>query len=262
MSFEELLAVIEERIGIEISGARLLRLERLYKEEGYMWEGLRKHDLKEEPWQKVIDAVTVQETYFYRDQDLYECLKREIIPQIAKRIEHGKVKVWSAGCATGEEVYTLAILFAESLSSMGYSLPSLPNKLLIMGTDISLRALQTAKEGFYRDIPFGSFRNAPDFLMKYFHKRDKGYKVEDRIKAFVQFEFHNLLDKEPPLKDADLVLCRNVLIYFTERAKERAYHTLGLALRKGGFLFLGALDNPNMELEKRSCGRVPYFCKP
>lgn len=261
MEFSEVLKLIEKRIGIALSGTRLNRLKKLYEGNREIFVGIEGKDIKEDSWQRIIEAISVQETYFYRDKEACECIRDSIFPEIFKRIEEG-VKIWSAGCATGEEVYTIAMLAVDYLTSFGYTTHTLKGKLTIIGTDISLNALQIATKGIYKDIPMGSFRNTPHSLFKYFDLKDGGnYHVKEEIKNLVEFHLHNLMD-EPPIKDVDLVVCRNVLIYFSDEARKKVYDNLIKAMRKGGFLIMGPLDNPDRKIERRFCGRLSYFYKP
>jgi chemotaxis protein methyltransferase CheR len=263
MDFEAFLRLVEEATGIKPEGARLKRLKKLYEEKGKgLVKSLEKASINGSLWQEVIEAVSVQETYFYRDGEVFECLRVHIIPELLKLLKEREVRVWSAGCATGEETYTLAMLFYETAKEKGIKEKMLEDRLLIIGTDISERALKIAEEGVYKVSPMGSLRKAPPFLMEYFEPHGKEIRVKDKVRRLVRFYLHNLLSGSPPLSPADLILCRNVLIYFSETAKQKAYDTFVSSLRKGGFLVLGALDEPNRGLEKRSCGKVIYFVKP
>ncbi|MEJ5339346.1 MAG: CheR family methyltransferase [Aquificaceae bacterium] len=261
MDFSEVLRLIEKRTGMMVSASRLTRLKRLYEKNRELFMKLESADVREDSWQRVIDAISVQETYFYRDGEVFECIKNSIFPEIFKRLMED-VKIWSAGCATGEEAYTIAMLAVEYLGMMGYRVQDIRGKLTVLGTDLSVNAIQTATKGVYKDTPMGSFRKSPSNLLKYFEVKEGGYyHVKEEIKRLVEFRFHNLMD-EPPLRDADLVVCRNVLIYFSDEARERAYDNLTKAMKKGGFLVMGPLDNPDRGLERQVCERLIYFYKP
>lgn len=261
MEFSEVLRLIESRTGMVLAISRLNRLRNLYEKNREIFVGLEARDIKEDSWQRIIDAISVQETYFYRDEEVFECIRAFIFPEIFKRFEVG-IKIWSAGCATGEETYTITMLAVEYLNLLGYAVQALRGKLTVIGTDMSISALQTGMRGIYKDTPMGSFRKAPSRLLKYFEKKEGGYYyVKEEIKNLVEFRLHNLMD-EPPLRDADLVVCRNVLIYFGDEAREKAYDNLVKAMRRESFLVMGPLDNPGRGLERRLCGRFAYFYKP
>lgn len=260
MNFEEVVKLVESKTGIQVAGARLARMKRLFEQEPELFIGLEREGIDQYRWQKVIDALSVQETYFFRDMEVFDCIRHHIFPEILKDSYHSGVKVWSAGCATGEETYTLAILLLETIRSLGYNLQT--DKLLVLGTDISKKAIEKAKEGFYKNMPMGPFRNFPTEFMKYFEHHSSGYKVKEEVRSMTRFEVHNLLDSSPPIKDVDFVVCRNVLIYFDEFSKEKAYRTLAQALRRHGYMLLGPLENPGTGFKKRQCGKLVYYEKP
>ncbi|MDW8066145.1 MAG: protein-glutamate O-methyltransferase CheR [Aquificaceae bacterium] len=262
MDFDRIVKIVEDRTGIAITGARLTRIRRLFEKSPDLFLGLESMPFQHENWQKVIDSLSVQETYFFRDVEVFDCVRKEILRELSKRFPSEGLKIWSAGCATGEETYTLAIVVLEYLKSLGFSFESIKDKVFILGTDISQRGIQRAREGLYKNIPMGSFRNFPEEFMKYLEPYGEGYRVTKEVRQITRFEVHNLLDSKPPIQDADLVVCRNVLIYFHDASKKRAYTNLVQALKKGGYLIMGPLENPGMGLEKRQCGRLVYYMKP
>ncbi len=258
MNLEEVMRLIEKRTGISLCGSRLNRIKKLYETERSLFKDIERKDMNDPVWQKIIKAVSVQETYFYRDAEVFDCIKNTILPKIVQR-NQSIVKIWSAGCATGEEAYTLAIIAYEVFKGFGKESKSI---IQVLGTDISEDAIRTAKKGLYKDIPMGSFRKISREFLRYFDAGESGLRVKEEIRELVSFRVHNLVSPSPPLGDADLVVCRNVLIYFTDDAKERAYDNLVSSMRKGGFLVLGPLDNPGRGLEKHHCDRIVYFTKP
>lgn len=258
MDFSHVVRVIERKTGIKLSGNRLSRIRNLYETKKDIFVDLEFKGIEDPSWQMVISAISVQETYFYRDGDVFECIKEKILPELLLKEPFG-VNIWSAGCATGEEAYTLAMITFEVFRSMGKD-PR--GKVSVLGTDISKHAIEVAEKGFYRDIPMGPYRGFPKELMKYFEIKEKGYRIRDEVREIVKFKLHNLMDANLPITDANLVLCRNVLIYFTEEAKERVYDNLVRSLKRGGRLIMGPLDNPGRGLERHLCKRVLYFVKP
>ncbi|TFB23967.1 protein-glutamate O-methyltransferase CheR [Filobacillus milosensis] len=177
---------------------------------------------------EMLDRMTINVSEFYRNYKRWEILKDEIIPGLAE----GKpsLKVWSAACSTGEEPYTLAMLLSDF-----YDL----NNVSILATDIDENAIQRAKMGLY---PERSLKEAPqDKINKFFTQNDKMFTVRDELKQAVTFKKHNLLADSYP-KNVDLIVCRNVLIYFTEEAKSTIYSNFSKALKPNGVLFVGSTE--------------------
>jgi chemotaxis protein methyltransferase CheR len=185
---------------------------------------------------QLIDEVTVQETYFFREpRELYAVDWREL-HSVAAEAGADTVRVWVAACATGEEAYCLAILASEAF---GHERPP----VTIVATDVSNAALERSAEGAYsgrslRDVP-------PELLERYFVATERGYRVRESIRSLVRFRHHNLVaDPSPPPGEVrfDLVTCRNVLIYFDNETVKRVIGSLESAVRPGGRLILGAAD--------------------
>ena len=156
-----------------------------------------------------LDALTTNLTSFFRNRSNWESLQHEIIPDLMKSVGKSReIRIWSAGCSTGEEAYTLAMVFDRTL------LPGYTYK--IIACDISLKSLHTAAEGWYpfekaeKDVPSG-------FLEEYFDREEKGYRVKPQIKEHIVFNYHNLMN---PMHSGyfDLIVCRNVLIYFDKES--------------------------------------------
>jgi len=140
----------------------------------------------------------------------------------------GVIKIWSAGCSTGEEPYTIAMLLSEILpSSWTYE---------ILASDLSLKCLMTAKEGFYAE---SRIVGIPDnYLAKYFDKVDGGYKIHSNIQAKIKFDYHNLKN-DSQLRNLDVVFCRNVIIYFDEAAQNAVINRFWDSMASKSFLFIG-----------------------
>jgi len=187
--------------------------------------------------QRLIDEVTVQETTFVRDRAQLDSIPWSGLLRSAHEAGSEVIRVWSAGCATGEEPYTLALLAAEAFAPA-------PPPVDVLGTDISSRALAAAQTGRYRER---AVRALDDRLRRrYLHQQDDGtYLVGDGLRKLVRYRRHNLArDPLPPPGEAgfDVITCRNVLIYFEEPAAERVLERLDHSLRPGGKLLLGAAD--------------------
>ncbi len=188
------------------------------------------HELQKNPVQleKLLNHLTINVSEFYRNPPQWEVLKTRILPEILK--VNPRPKTWSAGCATGEEPYTLALVLRESVAG------PFPR---ILATDIDERVLAKARVGIYQEK---AVANVPkEQLRKYFLQSGDTYQIKDEIKKLVNFQRHDLL-KDPFDSFFDLILCRNVVIYFTEEAKELLYKRFRDALRPGGVLFTGSTE--------------------
>lgn len=174
--------------------------------------------------------LTINVSQFFRDANQWKTLEETVFPKL---IQGGKttLKLWSAGCSGGQEPYSLAILLAERFPQIRTS---------ILATDIDENILQQAKEGVYKQNDFVS--TPPDILQKYFTLTDKGYQIKDSIKKVVTFQRQNLLTARFDL-GFDFIACRNVVIYFTEEAKEMLYKKFAEALKTGGILFTGSTEH-------------------
>jgi chemotaxis protein methyltransferase CheR len=186
---------------------------------------------------RLIDEVTVQETYFFRETRDLETIDWKLLLERAQESGSGVVRIWVAACATGEEAYTLAILASEALGPLG-------TPVAILGTDVSPAALDRAMAG--EGYSPRSVRNLPRRLRdRYLLEEDGRYRVRDSLKSLVRFRRHNLIrDPSPPLGEApyDLIACRNVLIYFDPPTIVKVIGSLEAALRPEGELILGAAD--------------------
>lgn len=172
-----------------------------------------------------IDKVTINVSEFFRNIDQFDILKNRIIPYLRDRF--GALNIWSAGCSYGNEPYSVAIILDE-LKIKSFSL---------LATDIDEEALKKAKEGVYR---IDELKNvSAERLSKYFVKVDEEYyKVADNIRSSVKFNRLDLLKDQYP-KGMHLILCRNVIIYFTQEAKEYVFRNISESLKEDGILFLG-----------------------
>jgi len=179
----------------------------------------------------LIDTITIHVTEFFRDRSAFDYLRDYIIPELIESKSGKTLRVWSAGCSTGEEAYTLAIVLKESLDAYRSNLD-----LLVIGTDISTRAIQTAERGVYSAEKVSGLSNM--LLRKFFEKDGHYYKVKETLRKNVKFFTHDLTS-DPPVKETDILVCRNVLIHFKEPAKRRIILQFSRSLNDGGYLVLG-----------------------
>lgn len=175
-----------------------------------------------------INYLTINVSEFYRNPQQWDILRDEIIPDMLKR--NPRPKIWSAACSTGEEPYTIAMVMSQFM----------PLKdLKIFAADIDLEAMNKAKMGVYSKK---SIANVPEgYKTKFFSPLGESYKVNDELKRCIEFKQMNLLKDTYP-SGFDLIVCRNVMIYFTEEAKDEMYHKFNKALAPEGVLFVGSTE--------------------
>ena len=194
---------------------------------------------REEELNTLAEILTTNETYFFREDYQLKALTDEIIPEILEAQKSNllsgpdkNLRIWSAGCSSGEEPYTLAMLTHEQ--------PGLKNwQIEIFASDISNRVLTLARKAVYRE---SSFRATPEiYRRRYFEPVEDGFRVRDEIRRLVTFGHLNLLDEEriKMLKRQDIIMCRNVIIYFDKESRRRVIRSFFERLRPGGFLLLG-----------------------
>ncbi|MDA8168191.1 MAG: protein-glutamate O-methyltransferase CheR [Nitrospiraceae bacterium] len=183
----------------------------------------------------LYDAITTNETSFFREPNQFSVLAEHVIPELLKSKKTGDLRFWSGACSTGEEPYTLAILLMEK---------KLLARASVMGSDISNEVLTAAQRGIYG--PY-SLRNMPEQYLKKYFKPNSGqvFEIDDSIRKSVRFMNVNLMDsrKTRLVSSADVIFCRNVLIYFDNKAKQKAISNLYDSLRPGGFLFIGTSES-------------------
>ncbi|MEB3341568.1 CheR family methyltransferase [Okeania sp.] len=203
-------------------------------------------------WEKLIILLTVTETYFFRDQEQLGLLKNVILPEIIKfkiASNQKKISIWSAGCSTGEEPYSLAIIIQELIPGWQEW------DILILGTDINKAALTKAKQGIYSDW---SFRLLDEWLKrKYFYQFQGEWQLNPIVKNMVSFSNINLVKDSFP-KYIDLILCRNVFIYFEPKYTSLVMQKFYNSLLKGGYLITGHAELFGQTMSKF---RVKFFPK-
>lgn len=180
-----------------------------------------------EKFEQFVNFLTINVSEFYRNPEQWEILDKNIFPALIKRF--GKnLKVWSAACSTGDEPYSLVMALSRHLPL---------SQIRITATDIDKQVLDKARMGLYNEKSIASV--PADFKKKYFTKIGNSYQISDEIKRQVEFKEHNLLRDSYPT-GCHLIVCRNVLIYFTEEAKEEIYKKFNSALASQGVLFIGS----------------------
>jgi len=203
-------------------------------------------------WLSLIENLTIHETYFFRDRPHHEHLRRHVLPAlIAARRSERALRLWSAGCATGEEAYGLAIVVLEALADAGEAWRTGNGMATewnvdVLGTDLSRLAVRQARNACYGGEGLGPFRDLPDEYRGWFEPLDGESALYRRVRAdargLVRFDRHNLMDAAPPEGDFDLVSCRNVMIYFDDDSRTTALRQLIGAVAADGWLVLGTTD--------------------
>lgn len=183
---------------------------------------------------QVVEALLNNETYFFRDKPTFDQLPQTILPELARRrAATRRLSIWSAGCSTGQEAYSLAMLFAEQPERWeGWTIE-------ILGTDVSHRAVAAARKGRYSQFEVQRGLTVAQML-DHFDACSGGWQLRPRTKALARFQQHNILDHPPARKMFDLILCRNVLLYFNQQTRSHTFARLAEALARDGFLMLGA----------------------
>jgi len=184
--------------------------------------------------QQVVEALLNNETYFFRDRAPFDLLQRYALPELAQRREKSRrLRIWSAGCSTGQEVYSLAMLFAEEPQKwIGWTID-------ILGTDVSTSCVDRARHGIYTqfEVQRGLGINQ---MIKWFEECPDGWRAVEPLRKPVRFQVHNLLEPAPHPGGFDIVLCRNVLLYLNPEKKTLAFERIASAMAEDGWLMLGA----------------------
>lgn len=184
--------------------------------------------------QKVVEALLNNETYFFRDRSPFDLLARVALPELAeRRKKQRRLRIWSAGCSTGQEVYSLSMLFAESPEQWaGWTID-------ILGTDVSTQCIDRARGGAYTQFEVQRGLGISQ-MIKWFEECPDGWRAVEALRKPVRFQVHNLLEPSPHPGDFDIVLCRNVLLYLSPDKKTLAFERLAGAMAEDGWLMLGA----------------------
>jgi chemotaxis protein methyltransferase CheR len=239
--FQLLRQLVNEHSGILLADDAVATVERKLSERvvalglfGFpeYCEYLRYHPQRKVEVDRAIDLVTTNETYFFREMSQLRAFEREVLPQLRETArQRRRLTVWSAGCSTGEEVYTLGILIERTGLFAGW-------EVRVLGSDISRRVLQTARRGVYREA---SFRAMPSEYERYFVHTPEGRMVHASIRDKCHFGHFNLLDEArvAMIGRVDAIFCRNVLIYFDQASRRRVIQSFYDRLEPLGYLMLG-----------------------
>jgi chemotaxis protein methyltransferase CheR len=187
-------------------------------------------------WQNVMNALSVQETYFWREIDQVRTLVQTLVPEWYERRTIPTLRIWSAACATGEEPLTIAI----ALNEAGWFKRA---SIEILATDASSKAIERAREGVYKER---AFRNLPlNLRERYFEKDGSAWRVRSDIHRRIKWAIANLIEEDQiaPFASSDFIFCRNVFIYFSENAIRRAVRSFAKFIRSPGYLFVGAAES-------------------
>ncbi|WWR14804.1 protein-glutamate O-methyltransferase CheR [Lachnospiraceae bacterium JLR.KK008] len=196
-----------------------------------------------ERFEEFVNYLTINVSEFYRNPGQWEMMEKDIVPELIRKFG-SNLKIWSAACSTGDEPYSLVMALSRHIPL---------NRIKIYATDLDKQVIAKAKVGLYSAKSIAAV--PADLKKKYFTKVGPSFQISDEIKSRVEFKEHNLLKDTYPTS-YHMIVCRNVLIYFTEEAKDEIYVKFQKSLAKGGFLFIGSTEQiinyKEIGLEKKS----------
>lgn len=215
----------------------------------------------------IIEAITTKETSFFRDRAYFDALQNAVLPDCVQTLRcsggrRHRIRIWSAGCSTGQEPYSVAMCVHEMLAA-GTGDGAKESHFTILATDLSTEALEIAKAGRYREADVARGLSA-ELLARHFRRQGRQWIVDESLRRMVQFRRFDLLASSAPLGAFDVLLCRNVLIYFDAAARARVLEGLFSQLQVGGWLALGAAENLyglRHQLERIRLGRAMFYRK-
>ena len=187
-------------------------------------------------YDRLLDALTINVTKLFRNWDVYASIADTVVPALFDN-ERPRIRVWSAGCSSGDEPFSLAILFHRHAVLTG--MLSQLGRVQIVGTDIDRRCLEAAERGQFEE---GDFSDTPDELRRRYFSQGRPFTVVRSIRNLVRFESRDLLRETPPFGPQNLIVCRNVLIYFDRETQERLFDVFYESLAPDGFLVLGKVE--------------------
>lgn len=233
-TYEKFVADLKRNLDIDLSGykrpqmeRRINTLMRSLKVKNYddFILTMKKDNSKLE---RFLNHMTINVSEFFRNKSQWQVLQEKILPSLL--LQNKDLKIWSAGCSTGEEPYTLAMILKEKFPTGNHT---------ILATDFDDRVLKKAQEGYYLKKQIAGIPE--EYFKKYFDIDETGVRVKNNLKKMITFKHHNLLRDKFPEKN-DLIICRNVVIYFTEETKNILYKGFSTALKRGGVLFTGSTE--------------------
>lgn len=240
----QILEFIERERGLDFHGWRpgclMRRIDHRIRTSGANSVAAYQYLLRENPDEitALLDTITINVTEFFRNPEVFEAIARVVIPAIVREAverDYPRIRCWCAGTANGAEAFTLAILFAEEFSRMRRQVPC-----IIQATDIDRAALEEAETGRYASL---SLKGVPKkILSRYFTNSGNVHVVSDAIRILVRFRYHDMI-RSRPLMSNDLILCRNVLIYFSRELQHRVFGNFATGVRTGGYLVLGKVES-------------------
>lgn len=234
MDYQEFKRQAGELVGIDLNEYKSQQMDRRIHSLMQSWavqdynHYLRLLKTNPQRYKEFVKKLTINVSEFFRNPERFEELWRRVLPELLDK--NSKIRIWSAGCSNGAEPYSVALLAQE----LGVT-----DRVQIIGTDIDQVVLTKAREGVYE---YNDIKNLPShFLGKYFKTQNHRYYLNNDVKSMVEFLSHNLL-KDPFLINFDLIICRNVVIYFKEEAKKVLYHKFFESLNPGGYLLVGGTE--------------------
>lgn len=232
--YESFIANIKKKTGIDLSLYKEAQMKRrltsLYEKKGYrnFNEYYDAIHTNKEMLEEFLDRMTINVSEFYRNAQRWEILEKKIFPKLLAN--NKRLKIWSAACSTGEEPYSIAMVLSSHVPL---------RDIAVQATDLDLGVIEKAKVGLY---PERALKEVPPAIVKqYFNSDGNFYQVKEEVKRTVTFKQHNLLDDRYET-GYDLIVCRNVMIYFTEEAKDQIYMNFSKSLKPGGILFVGSTE--------------------
>jgi len=235
MDYELFKSAVLKMTGIDLNAYKEKQMKRRidslisrHGANGYQeFVGMLKDDQK--TFQEFVNYLTINVSEFYRNPEQWEYMDKEIFPELRRKFGN-TLKIWSAACSTGDEPYSLVMALSKHVPI---------SNIKIHATDIDSQVLEKAKVGLYNAKSIASVPK--DLVAKYFDKIADSYQVKAEIKEHVEFQKHNLL-ADPYPRDQHLIVCRNVLIYFTDEAKDKIFRNYYNSLVPGGILFIGSTE--------------------
>lgn len=251
--FKAFMSELERRLKVDLSQYKQTQMRRrintMVKAKNcktYM-DFLKECDKDETLWERFVDRLTINVSEFFRNNEKFTDLTQTYIPSLVKTKSSGPLKIFSAGCSTGEEPYTLAMIMADKFNNIPYN---------IYAVDFDTKILNRAKEGLYTKQQVAGV--PVNYLKQYFTQVGDNYQIKPEMKRNIQWDKMNILTATFK-KDYDLILCRNVVIYFNEDSKAVLFEKFSNSLRQGGVLFVGASERiNNYHLINLTCP-APFF---